>query len=550
MLDFRGKTVSYFSLGAFLCFTAGCGLSAGPRFPVYKTPSRIIEEDRSPVQGAVKILEKTEPALLRHTELVALSRNPSPQTPRLKKKIETLFNTAFVHNESRHPKPFRVYPKLGECLRIVSWNIEQSLHVKEFEEALKSEATYLSLKEMSLNRDHQKALFERELMRAADIVILQEMDIGHPRSHYLKTPEVLAKAWGMNYAYGIQYLEVDPAYLGVDDDHLKNKDALQSVVAIRPGDEHKYHGAFGNAVLSRYPIKRAEITPLQSINYDWYTEEAKSFDAVEYSRRLGSKVLFDQRPYRELKIGSRSYLRVDLHIPELPLETLSIINVHFEIKMSVKERRQQLEEVLAQIKEIKNPVVLAGDFNSSSFSAKPTSFPRLVNRTLTSPSNLLSVATPFVEGEFLGFRNTFNYVKNYTDPLAGHVPVLLENKQRGTFRTIRNFRFSDGGAFDFRGDKDHSWSRKGVLSNSNQRDSKGFVSTFRVNRPLGPVGFEKLDWIFVKSFLRSPNDARGSRRLAPHYAQTLKEFNRAGSMKFSDHDPITVLLPLREPESK
>jgi len=549
MLDALLNRQAYLVLSACFFLVVGCGLSAGPRYPTYGNPSRIVEESKS--SGSVKILKKTAPELLDYDELVSLSLNPVSDDVRLKKKVESLFNKSFVENRTKSSKTFRVYPKLGESLRVVSWNMEQSLKVKELAEALRGKEAYLMRKGLSSSGKNEKALFERELMRGADIVVLQEMDIGHPRSHYLNTPKFLAEAWGMNYAYGLQYLEVDPIYLGIGDDHLKNKDALRSAASVQAGEEPKYHGAFGNAVLSRYPIKQAKVIPLKGKGYDWYGEESESFDVLEYARRTATKTAFNQRPRRELKIGSRSFLWVDLHIPELPLETLTVINVHFEIKLSVDKRRRQLLEVLEQIKGIENPVVLAGDFNSSLLNVSPTSIPKVVKTTLTTPSQLADILASFI-----GFvdvtraKSLFNFAKNHTDPLATHVPILLENAQQATFRTLRDFRFEDGGSFDFRGDADHSWGKRGVLSNSNQRDLKGFASTFRVKRPIGPIGREKLDWILVKSFLRSPNDARGSRRLAPHYAQILKEFNRSGKMEFSDHDPITVLLPVWEPEVK
>jgi hypothetical protein len=62
---------------------------------------------------------------------------------------------------------------------------------------------------------------------------------------------------------------------------------------------------------------------------------------------------------------------------------------------------------------------------------------------------------------------------------------------------LKDFRFDDGGAFDFRGSKEHSIGRsEETLSDSNERASKGFVSTLELK---GKITVElKLDWIFVK----------------------------------------------------
>ena len=90
-----------------------------------------------------------------------------------------------------------------------------------------------------------------------------------------------------------------------------------------------------------------------------------------------------------------------------------------------------------------------------------------------------------------------------------------------------------------------------TLSNSNHRNKiKGFRHTFSVPRPIGPIGLERLDWIFVKSFLGAPKDKKGSYRLAPHFGQTLEAFNTSLTKTYSDHHPITTVLPINEPTIK
>lgn len=57
---------------------------------------------------------------------------------------------------------------------------------------------------------------------------------------------------------------------------------------------------------------------------------------------------------------------------------------------------------------------------------------------------------------------------------------------------MKSFRFEDGGAFDFRSSKEHSiGGSEETLSDSNERASKGFVSTLEVK---GKIAVElKLD---------------------------------------------------------
>jgi hypothetical protein len=80
------------------------------------------------------------------------------------------------------------------------------------------------------------------------------------------------------------------------------------------------------------------------------------------------------------------------------------------------------------------------------------------------------------------------------------------------------------------------------FSDSNQRNLKGFVPTFSLPRDFkGFVGRFKLDWFFIKPAVE---DAKPTENLAPWYARTMVELNKAPVERISDHAPITVDLPL------
>src|SRR5690606_34974203 len=108
-----------------------------------------------------------------------------------------------------------------------------------------------------------------------------------------------------------------------------------------------------------------------------------------------------------------------------------------------------------------------------------------------------------------------------------NVPVLLPNKVRPLIDEIEDFRFADSSTFDFRGDAKRSMGMwHSTLSNSNQKKFKGQVQSFRVKRPIGPIGYYRLDWIFVRpGGLGHPKDRDASYRLAPHFGETLVDFN-------------------------
>lgn len=502
-----------------------------------------------------KFLKNSRPSLLSFKELTRLAENPKPVGP-LKKKLDTVLTTPFVDNSvfrrSGIPKP-TVYTGLGPSLRISTWNIEKSVRVSEAAEALSSPSSFVKMLRPEYRDEpmaKKEAIRQRAVLAASDVLLLQEMDIGHCRSGYLFAAQELARELKMNFVYAPQQLEIDPVHLGLEHIHFDNGDTDSEACKALAGKSSVYKGVFGVAVLSRYPIKNVELFQLKEQPYDWYAGEIQKPDFLEIGRRKGAGALFKFQPIREVKVGGRAFTRVDLHVPGIPLETLSVINIHLEIKATPQERRHQIEEILGYIKDIKNPVVMAGDFNSSSADVSATSFSKFAKNTTTNPRNLLALGLYIAEITGASqVRGVINGFKNFRDPLAWNIPVILPNKTRRLFKSIESFRFDDGGAFDFRGDRDRSMhGRSGTLSNSNQRhNTKGFTFTHSLPRPIGVIGRQRLDWIFVKSLLNSPKERGGSYRLAPHFGETLGLMNLAVSKPFSDHHPITILLPVMEP---
>jgi hypothetical protein len=129
------------------------------------------------------------------------------------------------------------------------------------------------------------------------------------------------------------------------------------------------------------------------------------------------------------------------------------------------------------------------------------------------------------------------------------IPLLGKNAEADFFTKLEQFRFADGNAFDFRGEKQRSSNgRAGNLANSNERGEKGFAPTSELGRTYGPIGKFKLDWIFVRPLkLTDPHDGKEPYRFAPHFGRTLKELNQSIPDRISDHSPIIVDVPLNEP---
>ncbi len=505
----------------------------------------------------INFVRYSAPEFLTFNELVSLSKNPSP-TGALNAKLEKLWKTPIVSNEAYLDGALptrRAHPKLGHYLRVATWNIEKSFEVPRVIKILKSAEQYKSMidpqKAPLSSKRYETAMMERDLLSEADIFFLQEMDIGVKRSDYIDAAKELAKALNMNYAYGAAYLEIDPAYLGLEQMTFEGGQMDQAAVDFFRGDPERYKGLFGIAVLSRYPIKRVEVFPLKNQAYDWYLGEKGKLTFLEQSRRFGAKSVFKSELHREMKVGGRIFMRVDLHVPGLPHDTLTLINVHLEIKALPKARELQIREILEYIHDIKNPVIMAGDFNSAPSDLSPTSITREAKRKVKDPTMWFSVAVSHLLPQALlvnATRTVSNVTKNYQNPTAKHIPVVAPNYTAGLFKAIEEYHFSDDRVFDFRGDSDRSVNgHHGLLSNSNERDRFGYKTTFQVRRPIGDIiGKYRLDWVFVKSFLTHPKDSNGSYQFAPHFGRTLEDMNTVVTKPFSDHHPSIVDLPFDE----
>lgn len=502
-----------------------------------------------------------EPDFLTFTEIQKLAETSHQEKP-LQSKIHTFFRTPIISNEAyyRGVQPHYPFdPVLGHCLRLVSWNIEKSIRMKVAITAFTSEEDYVKLLDLKkapfLSRKRDSALRQREKLETADIIVLQEMEIGIKRSGYIHAARALAESLDMNYAYGAQYLEVDPVQLGLEKIFYEDGNTDTEATDYYTVAPNRYKGVFGSAVLSRYPIKKVEVFPLKTQPYDWYTSEKKKTTYLEKTRRFGSKTVFQNEITREIKVGGRHFFRVDLDVPHLPEGTLTIINIHLEIKCLPKERTEQIQEILSYIRHIQNPVILVGDFNAAWRDLSPTSIRRAAWRTLKDPTTWLSVivgnTSPY--GFTINFlRLTSNLTKNLFNPVAPHVPIIMPNHTKKMFTTIENFRFSDRRAFDFRGDKERSINNKQkMLANSNQRGRKGFKTSFSVTRPIAKfIGLYRLDWAFVKPYINDPNDTDAPYRFAPHFGEIFQDLNNSLDEKISDHHPLCVDLPFNEPSIK
>jgi endonuclease/exonuclease/phosphatase family metal-dependent hydrolase len=362
----------------------------------------------------------------------------------------------------------------------------------------------------------------------------------------------LGAALQMNWAFGLEFLEIDPLQLGTETfEGLEDEQDRQAMIQEIQVDPARLRAMHGTAVLSRYPIREARLKPFETIGYDWHSEEKDGFSKIEEGKRFASEKVFLEAVGREVRLGGRTCLYVTLDVPDLDRGLLTVAAPHLENRTKPSNRVEQMMEVLAELAGVNHPVIVAGDFNTTSTDTTPTSVKREVYRTLGSSQFWAERGIKYATGLGLVYdlvTGGVNLVKNFNDPTAKHVPVVAPNPEYDLFDEVEDFRFEDGTTFDYRGDKDRSINgSEGTLGNSNYRVKKGFAETYSVERSVATLGKLKLDWILVKPYVEDPRDTSQTYRFAPHYARTMQEVNYALEERLSDHNPISVDLPFEEP---
>lgn len=154
-------------------------------------------------------------------------------------------------------------------------------------------------------------------VRPFDVILANELDDGCVRSSGKDTTLELAKRLGMNAAFGLEFIEL-----------------------VNGEDSKGFHG---NAIFSRWPIKRAKAVRLPE-QYNWY---------------------FD----RQRRIGGRLAVLAELDVAGTPV---GVGAIHLENRTHGPGRRAQLSAVLAEAEAMfpGMPVILGGDLNTNTFDGR------------------------------------------------------------------------------------------------------------------------------------------------------------------------------------
>ena len=150
-----------------------------------------------------------------------------------------------------------------------------------------------------------------------DVILANELDDGCVRSGQKDTTKELAERLGMNYVFGLEFIEL-----------VNGEDAK---------------GFHGNAIFSRWPIKQAKIVRLPE-QYNWY------FDR---QRRIGGRLAI----LAELDVNGKS---------------VGVGTIHLENRTHGPGRQEQLETILKAADEMfpGMSVALGGDLNTNTFDGR------------------------------------------------------------------------------------------------------------------------------------------------------------------------------------
>jgi endonuclease/exonuclease/phosphatase family metal-dependent hydrolase len=478
------------------------------------------------------------PELLNYTELVTLSESASLDI-KMEEKLQDVLAVPLVSNAAARSgaQPKRpAVEGLGSVLRVAQWNLESSYNLEHIRVALNQPAEFL--RQATNAKELPVADRQGKMLSEADVLLLNEVDLGVSRSNYRDVAAELAMELNMNYAFGVEFVEVDPLLLGLERPH-GDEESVRTWMAEHPLNKEHFRGLHGNAVLSRYPILSARVVRLPEC-YDWYGREKQSVAQLEKGRRWTARRVFEERISRQIRRGGRIALVVELSVPDAPGEAVTVVSTHLENRCRPACRQDQMDVVMDAVAHVPHAVVIGGDLNTTGTNAVPTSIRRELTGRATSLKFWLGMAVRYLSPVSIPQVGLIpaNHFKNFLDPSVFHLALFLPNRERGLFTKVQKFRFHDGGAFDFSGSSERTQERRGkTLANSNQRHFKGFKPTFAFERTFrGLVGRYKLDWFFVRP------GADG--RLAPHAPVTMNELNEVTGRRMSDHPPMTVDLPL------
>ncbi len=179
--------------------------------------------------------------------------------------------------------------------------------------------------ERGLRLDDQLSTFAGDAgMPSPDVLFINEADRGCTRSGNRNVAREYARALGMCYAYGVEFIEL-PRFWG-------------------PGGSVRWRCEHGNAIVSRFPLGNVRLIRHERTR-NWHS-------LVQRILRVG-----------EPRLGGRVALAADVRVGE---RLLRLYSVHFESGQrgnGAAYREAQARELIADASDLQQGVVIGGDMN-------------------------------------------------------------------------------------------------------------------------------------------------------------------------------------------
>jgi endonuclease/exonuclease/phosphatase family metal-dependent hydrolase len=206
--------------------------------------------------------------------------------------LSTLLETPCLF-PARSPRP-----RINDFVRIAHWNIEKGKHLDSIIKAF---------------RDHP-------ILSQADLISINEADVGMNRSRQRFVAREIGEELGMHVLFAPAYLEFSKGY-GED---LKMPG--ENTIALQ-----------GNAILSNYPLRNPRTLKLPDC--------------------------FNHFEHGEKRIGTRNALSAEIDAPGGPM---ILTSTHLEVRDTPICRAHQMKAIIEELEQpgIPEQAIIAGDFNT------------------------------------------------------------------------------------------------------------------------------------------------------------------------------------------